>query len=158
MPSSMPGYNRLPPRAEVYDSIRSPENDLMDTVAHLQLEVEVQWGPSRPESACLSRIKRVRLSTKGSRVDKYIRVRPTKHAKVHLGFRGHLRSPPHYLPRQTAPDSSSGFCSLNFWSDPSTSVGSPPLPRKGNPESRIPNCSSDGSRETTYNLSFHTFY
>ena len=40
MPNSVPGHDRLPPRAEVYDSIRSPEADLMDTVAHLQLEVE----------------------------------------------------------------------------------------------------------------------
>ena len=48
MPNSM--HDKLPPRAEVYDSIRSPEADLMDTVAHLQLEVEalkfVQSGPS----------------------------------------------------------------------------------------------------------------
>ena len=50
MPNLVPGYDRLPPRAEVYDSIRSPETNLMDTVAHLQLEVEtlkfVQSGPS----------------------------------------------------------------------------------------------------------------
>ena len=41
-------HNELPPRAEGYDSIRSPEADLMDTVAHLQLEVEAdtrQWIP-----------------------------------------------------------------------------------------------------------------
>ena len=50
MPNSVPAYVNLPPRAEVYDSIRSLEADLMDTVAHLQLEVEelkfVQSGPS----------------------------------------------------------------------------------------------------------------
>ena len=26
MPNSVPGYHRLPPRAEIFDSIRSPEN------------------------------------------------------------------------------------------------------------------------------------
>ena len=50
MPNAVPGYDRLPPRTEVCDSHRSPEPDLMDTVAHLQLEVEalkfVQSGPS----------------------------------------------------------------------------------------------------------------
>ena len=50
IPNSVPGYDRLPPRAEVYNSYRSPEADLMDTVAHVQLEVEalkfVQSGPS----------------------------------------------------------------------------------------------------------------
>ena len=50
MPDSMPGYDSLPPRAEVYDSIRSPETDLMDMVVNLQLEVQalkfVQSGPS----------------------------------------------------------------------------------------------------------------
>ena len=40
MPNSVPGCDKLPPRAEVYDLIRSPDSDLMDTVAHLQLEVE----------------------------------------------------------------------------------------------------------------------
>ena len=48
MPNSM--HDKLPPRAEVYDSIMSPEADLMDTLAHLQLEVEalkfVQSWPS----------------------------------------------------------------------------------------------------------------
>ena len=34
--NSVPGYERLPQRAEVYNSIRSPEADLMDMVAHLQ--------------------------------------------------------------------------------------------------------------------------
>ena len=40
MPNSVPGYDKLPPRAAVYDLIRSPESDVIDTVAHLQLEVE----------------------------------------------------------------------------------------------------------------------
>ena len=43
-------HDKLPPRAEGYDSIRSPEANLMDTMAHLQLEVKalkfVQSGPS----------------------------------------------------------------------------------------------------------------
>ena len=42
MPTSTPGYDR--PRTEVYESPRSPEADLMDTVVHLQLEVEVCTG------------------------------------------------------------------------------------------------------------------
>ena len=50
MPNSVTGYIELPPRAEVYDSIRSTEADLIDTVAHLHLEVQaltfVQSGPS----------------------------------------------------------------------------------------------------------------
>ena len=51
MPNSMPGYDRLLPRAEVYDSIRSPETDLMDTVAHLPLEVEaLKFGQSGPST------------------------------------------------------------------------------------------------------------
>ena len=29
-------HDKLPPRAEGYDSIRSPEANLMDTMAHLQ--------------------------------------------------------------------------------------------------------------------------
>ena len=41
MPNSVPDYDKLPPRADVYDFDRSPEADLMDTVAHLPLEVEV---------------------------------------------------------------------------------------------------------------------
>ena len=48
MPNSR--HKKLPRRVEVCDSIRSPEADLMDTVAHLQLEVKalkfVQSGPS----------------------------------------------------------------------------------------------------------------
>ena len=50
--SDMPNlrHGKLPPRAEGYDSIRSPEADMMDTVVHLQLDVEtlkfVQSGPS----------------------------------------------------------------------------------------------------------------
>ena len=36
----MPNYDKLSPKAEVHDSDRSPEADLVDTVAHLQLEVE----------------------------------------------------------------------------------------------------------------------
>ena len=48
MPNSR--HDKLPPMADVYDSIRSPEADMMDTVAHLQLEVAalkfVQSGPS----------------------------------------------------------------------------------------------------------------
>ena len=48
MPNLM--HDKLPPWAEGYDSIGSPEADLMDTVAHLQLDVEalkfVQSGPS----------------------------------------------------------------------------------------------------------------
>ena len=36
----MPGCDKLPPRADVYDFDRSPKAELMDTVAHLQLEVE----------------------------------------------------------------------------------------------------------------------
>ena len=49
LPNSMPGYNGLPPRAKVHDSFRSPETDLMDMVAHLQLKVDalfIQSGPS----------------------------------------------------------------------------------------------------------------
>ena len=60
---------------------------------------------------------------------------------------GHLRSPPHYLLHQTVPDSSSGFCSSKQ-SNPTTTVGSPPLPRKINPRSRSPNCSGDGGINT----------
>ena len=55
MPTSTPGCDR--PRAEVYDSPRSPVAVLMDTVAHLQLEVEalksVQAGPSTVASKTL---------------------------------------------------------------------------------------------------------
>ena len=42
--SDMPNlrHDELPPKAEGYDSIRSPEADLMDTVAHLQLDVEAE--------------------------------------------------------------------------------------------------------------------
>ena len=36
----MAGYDKLPPRAEVYDLARLPEADLRDTVTQLQLEVE----------------------------------------------------------------------------------------------------------------------
>ena len=35
----MPSYEKLSPKAEVHNSDRSPEADLMDTVAHLQFEV-----------------------------------------------------------------------------------------------------------------------
>ena len=37
----MHGYDKLPPRADEYDFDRSPEANVMDTVVHLQLEVEV---------------------------------------------------------------------------------------------------------------------
>ena len=57
---------------------------------------------------------------------------------------GHLPFPPYYLPCLTVPDSSSNFWSSNFWSNPTTFVGSPPLPRKEYPRSRVPNCSGDG--------------
>ena len=40
MPNSVPYYGRLSPKTEECDSQRSPEADLMDTVAHLQLEAE----------------------------------------------------------------------------------------------------------------------
>ena len=40
MPNSVPNYRRLSPKTEECDSQRSPEADLMDTVVHLQLEVE----------------------------------------------------------------------------------------------------------------------
>ena len=40
MLNSVPGHDKLSPKAEVHDSDRSPKPDLMDTVAHLQLEVE----------------------------------------------------------------------------------------------------------------------
>ena len=40
MPNSVSGHDKLSPKAEVHDYDRSPEADLMDTVAHLQLEVE----------------------------------------------------------------------------------------------------------------------
>ena len=54
---------------------------------------------------------------------------------------GHLQFPLYYLPRRTVPDSSS-----NFWSNPTTFVGSPSLPRKENPRSQAPNCSGDVGR------------
>ena len=41
MPNSVPYYGRLLLKTEECDSQRSPEADLMDTVVHLQLEVEV---------------------------------------------------------------------------------------------------------------------
>ena len=48
-------YDQLPPKTELYDLYRPPEADLMDTVAHLQLEVEalkfVQSGPSTATKA-----------------------------------------------------------------------------------------------------------
>ena len=40
MPNSVPSHDKLSPKAEVHDSDKSPRADLMDTVAHLQLEVE----------------------------------------------------------------------------------------------------------------------
>ena len=40
MSNSVPSYRRLSPKTEGHDSHRSPEADLMDMVAHLQLEVE----------------------------------------------------------------------------------------------------------------------
>ena len=40
MPNSVPIYGRLSPKTEECDSQRSPEAELMDTVAHLQLKVE----------------------------------------------------------------------------------------------------------------------
>ena len=110
------------------------------------------WPVHGPESACLSRITPGRLRSDGSRDDWHIlchlvrsRVRPTRQAKIHLGFRGfrhqpgQLRFSPHYPPRRTAPGSSYGFCSSYFWSTTTTFVGSPPLYRKENPRSRAPN-------------------
>ena len=41
IPDSVPSYEKLSPKAEVHNSDRSPEADLMDTVVRLQLEVEV---------------------------------------------------------------------------------------------------------------------
>ena len=41
MPNSVTNYGRLSPKIEEGDAQRSLEADLMDTVAHLQLEVEV---------------------------------------------------------------------------------------------------------------------
>ena len=41
MPNTVPDYDKLPLRADVHDFDWSLEADLMDTVAHLQLEVEV---------------------------------------------------------------------------------------------------------------------
>ena len=40
MPNSALSYGRLSPRTEEYDSHRSPEAELIDMVAHLQLEIE----------------------------------------------------------------------------------------------------------------------
>ena len=40
MPNSVPSHDKLSPKAEVHASDRSPEADLMETVAHLQLKVE----------------------------------------------------------------------------------------------------------------------
>ena len=49
MPTPVHGYDQLPPKTELYDH-RPPEAHLMDTVMHLQLEVDalkfVQSGPS----------------------------------------------------------------------------------------------------------------
>ena len=50
MPDSVPSYNKLSPKAKVHDSDRSQEADLMDTVAHLQLEVEaLKFVQSAPQ-------------------------------------------------------------------------------------------------------------
>ena len=52
MPNSM--HDKLLPRVEVYDSIRSPEAGLMDTVAHLQLEVEaLKFVQSKPSTLAM---------------------------------------------------------------------------------------------------------
>ena len=126
----------------------------------------VSVGPTQgPESACLSRIARVRLCSDGSRDNWYYlrnpvrpRVRPMRLAKLHLSFStgttsvsqlGQPRFPPYYPPRRTAPGSSSVFCSSNLLSSTTTFVGSPPLPRNENPRSRAPNCSGDGGLTTT---------
>ena len=76
---------------------------------------------------------------------------------------GHLHSPPHYLPHRTVPDSSSSFYSSNFWSNPTTFVGSPSLPRKEypgtkDPRSWAPNCSGEGGRRMTQTCLYDFYY
>ena len=60
-------HDKMPPRAEGYDSIRSPEADLLDMVAHLQLEVEelkfVQSGPKLARKTLLVQSKPVAFTS-----------------------------------------------------------------------------------------------
>ena len=54
MPGSVLDDDGLPPRAEVYDLVGSPEPDLMDTVAYLQLEVEaLKFVQSAPQALAM---------------------------------------------------------------------------------------------------------
>ena len=57
MPYPVHDYDQLPPRVAMGDSYRPSKADLMDTVAHLQLEVEalmcVQSGPSTSATKAL---------------------------------------------------------------------------------------------------------
>ena len=75
-----------------------------------------------PESALLSRIRCVRLRADSGQTHE------ASENSLFPRFRhqhSHLRFPPHHLPRRTVLDSSSNFWSSNFWSDPTTFVGSP---------------------------------
>ena len=123
-----------------------------------------RFGPAQgPESACLSQIRRDCLLADGSRDDWYIFVAGQTHETCENSPQfprfprqpGHLRSTLYYLLHRTAPDSSSGSCSSQQ-SNPTTSVSSPPLPRKINPRSRAPNCCGDGGINTIW--SFKSFY